>query len=172
MAYRFLMRTAIIASFTTLSACKAQKPFIWKDYCVQQKRKIPPAERYRDVLINLLENRTKYSVRFANEGGVHFFTYLDRYRHKNPKATDGEVATQYVREYPECCLIYLPAYYRENWRNERYADGISGGNWVADVYIWRQLPPVDSKILDRFARAVDTCGKSIGYVGGMNGILE
>lgn len=81
-----------------LAGCSRSQPYVWPDFCQKLQRTIPPAYRFRDILLDLLENRKKYDQRFARSGGVDFFSYLDRSLRQQPTRSDAAIATQYVAE--------------------------------------------------------------------------
>jgi hypothetical protein len=146
------------------------------DYCKQQSRKIPNNERYVSVLLNILKSEQTYVRKFGPDG-VHFLKWHRDYAHEHPETVDQDIAKEYVATFPNCCSIEAPAYLDssriddEGW-NYIYEISLQY-EWVAEVYVWRKLPPHgDPNLEDRIGRIVSPCSDKIRYFGDLRAVLE
>lgn len=168
-----MARILTLFAIPCLVSCESGPPKLHPDFCAERNRQLTKEERYRSVLLDIVKRSDAYGKKYG-PGGVHFLAFRAQQLASNPGETDEDIANNYLSRYPGCCSMAKPAYYTERWPEDMYVDvaDVPHGGWVADVYVWRQLPPQKANPPDRFIRAVSACGDKIRYVGGNGGILE
>ena len=140
-----ILKYIAIFSFAFVSSCADEPRFRFKDFCEEQGRKIGDQERYKDMLLEILEREKEFSKIYKGINGVHFFKWRRSVKEIHPQLDDTEIAYQYVTDFPGCCSVSPPAYFYPKYSSLFYEFEIdqmqaNGRRWVADVYVDAREP--------------------------------
>ena len=148
------------------------------DFCQEQGRRIPDKERFISALVDILPQEKKF-VRDFGRNGVHYFSWRREYLAVHPDLDNRAIERAYLDAHPSCCETTSPSFLDPTRVSDEEWDSLSNSlmvrdqEWVAEVYIWRELPPhPDPKFNERIGRISSVCNDKITYLGYLHAAIE